>query len=164
VFLALSTLAALGATTAAARADQPITVTTSDKVEHAVEFLRPNPVLFGTGLLTIVGSYTPAFVVASTSRHSGDRFLYVPAAGPWLDLASRGCAPGQTRRCGATTLETAGLVTLGVTHLIGVGQIIASMVVPETRLVTVRLGTAKVAVTPTMLGYGGYGVSASGSF
>jgi len=163
--LTLSTLAVLGASSASARADAPITAVTSDTVEHRVELIRPNPVLLSTGLLTIVGSYTPAIVVAATSDHRGDQYLYIPVAGPWIDMASRGCAPGQTRRCGATTLETAGLATIGVAHLLGVGQVLASIFIPQPRVMTLHeVKPAKLQVTPTMIGSGGYGLSASGAF
>jgi hypothetical protein len=164
-FLALSTLAIVGATSAAAHADPPVRVGTSDTVMHDVELVRPNPTLMTTGVLTIISSYVPALIVAGSSAHRGDQLLYIPGAGPWLDLANRGCAPGQARRCGATMLETAGLATLGITHLLGVGQVIASIFVPQPRLVTLhQVGIGRVSVTPAMMGAGGYGLSASGSF
>ena len=54
--------------------------------EDRTEFVRPNGVLLATGGLTLLGSYIPSIVVAASSDHDGDNWLYVPVIGPWVDL------------------------------------------------------------------------------
>ena len=103
--------------------------------ERPVEEVRPNRPLLTTGALTIAASYIPAVAIAATSDHKGDKYLYVPVAGPWLNLANRRCGPGETARCGSTPLETAALVGTGLAHIAGVAQVVGAYVLPERRTV-----------------------------
>jgi hypothetical protein len=129
--------------------------------EQPTEETRPNRLLLTTGAATIVASYTPAVIVAATSDHKGDKALYAPVAGPWIDLATRGCDRGETVNCGTTTTEAVGLVGMGVAHAAGVAQLVLSLVIPEPPAITV--GSAKVEVAPVTFP-GGWGVSAGGTF
>jgi hypothetical protein len=49
----------------------------------------PDWAVLGSGLLVFGGTYTASLVVAATSAHPGDRGLYAPIVGPWLDMANR---------------------------------------------------------------------------
>src|SRR5688572_10801458 len=98
----------------------------AQEADRPMEEIRPNPGLLTSGAIVLAASYAPAVLVASTSEHEGDDYLYIPVAGPFLNLATRGCEPGESVNCGSTTLETAALITMGAAHIIGTGQVIAS--------------------------------------
>lgn len=124
----------------------------------------PDPFLLRSGLFTLGAAYVPALVVAIDSDTRGDENLYVPVAGPWLDLAEReDCAAD----CGAETVNKALLVTSGVFQSLGALQVIGAFMFPETR--TVALSNAdgspklSVAVTPARVGRGS-GLVAVGKF
>lgn len=131
------------------------------------QMMQPGRMLVATGALTLFASYLPALVVAATSDHRGDKALYVPLVGPWVDLAQRGCMAGERLHCGSTPMETAGLVIMGLSHLAGVVQIVAGLSMPD-RPMVVMPATAKAKTTfgiaPAALGRGGYGFAAAGQF
>ena len=123
------------------------------------ETRRPNVPMLASGATILAASYTPALLVAMNSERRGDDRLYIPVAGPWLDLAERGgCAPNS---CETEALYKAGLVAMGVAHLVGTGLVIGSFIAPETRTVT---RSAKAVVVPTSMGRGGAGLSVVGRF
>jgi len=118
----------------------------------------PNANLVAGGIFTLGLSYGTSVVVGAISDRPADQFLFVPVAGPWLNLASRDC---RSTPCG---LGEAGnqvlLVTNGIVQAAGVLEIVAGFLLPETRTVT-RVG--QVHVTPTG-GPGSIGLSAHGAF
>src|SRR5262245_49526236 len=61
----------------------------------------PNPTLLGSGVGTLVLGYAPSVVVGIVSDHKGDDNLFIPVAGPWIDLGKRNCS-------GATVLTSDG--------------------------------------------------------
>jgi hypothetical protein len=119
---------------------------------RATEPTRPNRVLLTTGIATIALSYIPAIIVAASSDRDADKNLYIPVAGPWLDLGERGDCPG----CSNEGLNKALLITAGVAHVAGVAQLVAAFFATEERE-TYRVRTG-VRVTPTSFGRGGYGM------
>lgn len=124
----------------------------------------PSRDLFRSGAWTLGLSYAPALVVAIESSESADKNLYVPVAGPWMDLASRDCPS-----CERETANKVLLVTDGVFQGIGALQLIGSFLFVETRT-TAALDKPRVAkatafqVTPARLPDGGYGLAAHGAF
>ncbi len=152
-------LAALWSSQAAAQDPMatPPTVT-GERAER--ETRRPNVPMLASGAAILAASYTPALLVAMNSERRGDDRLYIPVAGPWLNLAERGgCAPNS---CETEALYKAGIVAMGVAHLVGTGLVIGSFIAPETRTVTRQ--TAKAVVAPTTMGRGGAGLSVVGRF
>lgn len=146
-------LAALWSSQAAAQ--EPMAVPpTGERVER--EERRPNVPMLVSGATIVAASYAPALAVAMTSDRRGDDNLYIPVAGPWMDLAQRGgCAPNS---CETEALYKGGLVALGVAHAVGAGLIVGSFIVPEKRTV------AKTVIVPTQMGRAGAGLAVVGSF
>jgi hypothetical protein len=175
-FAAWAVVAAAAAWSATARADDTTAVVAIAPppalVAEIEGYTGPNRVLVTTGLVTFAAAYAPAIVVATDSARQGDEHLYVPVAGPWLDLADRraGC---RSIGCGAETTNRLLLVASGTVQGVGALLALASFVFPE-RLgylvsegaharQTAR-GTPNVHVRPAQLGAAAYGVAAFGDF
>lgn len=123
----------------------------------------PNRALLRSGAWTLGLSYVPALVVAIQSSEDADKNLYVPVAGPWMDLATRDCPS-----CDHETANKVLLVTNGIFQGIGALQIVGSLLFVETRSAaggslsrTAKVPPLKVA--PARLA-GGYGIAARGTF
>jgi hypothetical protein len=133
--------------------------------EEAETYTGPSRSLIGTGLVTFGLAYIPAVIVGAKSNQEADRHLFVPVAGPWLNLANR-------PRCGPESLpcdtETTNKVLLGVDGIfqgIGVLTTLAGFFTPEheTEVLTTT-GKPSVHVAPARMGAGGYGLTAFGAF
>ena len=137
-------------------------------VEHSEGYSGPNRYMIGSGLVVFGLSYVPAVIVGAQSNLSEDHHLYVPIAGPWIDMATRpGCPAGSTN----CDNETTNKVLLGVDGVFqGVGALttILGFLMPEHDHTTTV--TAKAALEPTIhftpaqMGPGGYGAAAFGTF
>ncbi len=133
------------ASSGAARAEAAVKVTAarailpgSTSVPHDVityEESMPNGALIGSGLTMLGASYIPSMIVAASSDHPGDMALYVPVAGPWMNLAERdsGCPGG---RCDNDAANKVLLVADGVFQGLGTLQILGGFLFPTTRTVT----------------------------
>jgi hypothetical protein len=134
--------------------------------EQRTDFVVPNPVLLTSGGLTLAASYIPALVVAASSDHDGDKWLYVPIAGPWVDLATRGCGDTVTPTCGVTGFERAALIGTGIIHALGAAQVLAAFTLPQKRLTTTSAQADKptVQIAPTTFGAHAQGIVAFGTF
>jgi hypothetical protein len=95
----------------------------------------PNGALIGSGLTMFGASYIPSMIVAAASDHPGDTALYIPVAGPWIDLANRdsGCPGGH---CYGDAANKVLLVANGVFQGLGTLQILGGFLFPTTRTVT----------------------------
>jgi hypothetical protein len=136
----------------------------------------PNTTLLAAGIATFVVSYAPSAYVSIDSDHKGDKNLYAPIVGPWLDLANRGCS-GSTiataagpfdltsrQRCGTSAFETAALITGGILQGIGAIAITGAFFVqnkPPTALEAHAM--PRFAIIP-MLGVHSLGAMARGRF
>jgi hypothetical protein len=103
-------------------------------------------------------------VVAGFSDESSDKRLYIPVAGPWLDLAERDCPD-----CRHETANKALLVVDGIFQGLGALDIVGSFFVVEDRVTVARkappsptVASVRLAVTPVR--GGGYGMVALGQF
>ena len=146
----------------AARADDEVVLSSTAPTRESASI--PNPYFLRSGLFTLGASYVPALVVAIESDTQGDENLYVPVAGPWLDLSER---EECDRDCGGENVNKALLVTSGVFQGLGALQVAGSFIFPETRTVTVSNadGSPKLSVTVTPASVGrGSGVVAVGKF
>jgi hypothetical protein len=149
-----------------ARADEVRSYAVQDRTETT----GPNRTMLHTGVWTLGLSYVPAIIVAAESERHGDKNLYLPVAGPWMDLASRGACPPNTR-CTNETTNKALLVIDGIFQGVGALDIVGSFLLPETRTVTTRaskkgemhVGALSFRLTPVRMN-SGYGLSAIGSF
>jgi hypothetical protein len=133
-------------------------------VHETVTESGPNRALLSSGLFAVGVPYVASVVVATESDHAGDKNLYLPVVGPWLDLADRGgCnGVGQTP-CTTETGNKVLLVLDGIIQGIGALDLVGAFVFPETRTVTVS-ERPRVFVAPAYLGKDGYGVAALATF
>jgi hypothetical protein len=127
-------------------------------------YTGPNRRLIGSGLVTFGLSYIPALVVAGTSDVSADHHLYVPIAGPWLDLGDRpGCGAGHIG-CDTETTYKVLLVFDGIFQAVGAVTTVTGFLSPERHVVTTaKLNKPSVHVAPSNVA-SGYGVLAFGNF
>lgn len=131
------------------------------------ETTGPNRAMIRTGVAVFTLSYVPAFLVAATNTRSDDEYLYLPVAGPWLDLTHR----EPCHSCDSESFNKALLVTDGIFQAVGALEIVGSFLFMETRVgataitkrKTVSAKLIPVSITPAWVG-GGYGVSATGAF
>ncbi len=137
-------------------AAQPATVDTTAAT-------GPNMAMVSSGVGIFALSYVPAVVVGATSGFHPDRTLYVPLAGPWIDLAQRpGCAPAAS--CDSENTAKVLVIADGVFQAIGAVTVVGGFLLPihervvrtADRRPTLRIGAAKLG--------GGYGMIALGTF
>jgi F0F1-type ATP synthase membrane subunit c/vacuolar-type H+-ATPase subunit K len=157
------------ASSGAARAEAAVKVTAAratlpgrSALPHDVityEESMPNGALIGSGLTMFGASYIPSMIVAASSDHPGDTMLYVPVAGPWMNLAQRdsGCPGG---RCDNDAANKVLLVADGVFQGLGALQILGGFLFPTTRTVTQVAG---VHVLPSLSAHE-VGLAAIGRF
>ena len=134
--------------------------------ERVIGYTGPNLPMMTTGIGTFGLAYIPAVVVAGESTLSADHNLYVPLAGPWLDLAERPGCGGSTQAC---TTENTNKVLIGLDGVFqGAGAVltVVGLLTTEHRVIVTR--TAKsdkptIQVSPAILGTG-YGMAAVGSW
>lgn len=138
--------------------------------DRTTEISGPNRTMLHSGVWTLGLSYVPALVVATESSRHGDKDLYIPVAGPWMDLAARNPCPSSAS-CSNETTNKVLLVVDGVFQGIGALDIVGAFLFPETRTVTTRAQRATemhvagltLRLSPSRF-QSGYGVSALGSF
>lgn len=148
---------ALSSSTASAQDEAGLGGRPAERMER--ETIRPNRPLLITGGAVIAASYIPPVVVAATSDRRGDQNLYIPVAGPWIDLAERGgCGPNP---CSEEAVYKGLLVTAGTAHLVGVGLVISSFLVPEERTVQT---SSRPMIVPGQVGGTGTGLNLVGTF
>ncbi len=130
----------------------------------------PNRPLLHSGIWVLGLSYVPAVIVAAESHREGDKRLYIPVAGPWMDLASRSNCPTNVT-CSNETTNKVFIVIDGVFQGLGAFNIVGAFVFPETRTVTVgsskrsatSVSSLSVHLRPIKIG-GNYGLAAAGTF
>lgn len=153
-----------------ARTAPPVLIQQQPRAIGEYQEQRPNVGLITTGIVTLGLSYGASTIVAATSKNPADQRLYVPVAGPWMNLAER--APCQGRACGAEGTYRALLVANGIFQGLGALEILGGLLTTETRTVTATRRASpttaqqkpSVRVTPTRFGQGAYGISAFGTF
>jgi hypothetical protein len=130
--------------------------------------MGPNRALIGTGLVTFGLAYVPAVVIAGESSLPADHHLFVPIAGPWINLANRPPCGAGNLACGTETANRALLVVDGMFQGLGVLTTLAGLFTTE-RVVTTTPMTGKergptIHFAPAQMGAGGVGAAAFGSF
>jgi hypothetical protein len=131
---------------------------------ETVTVTGPNRALLHSGFFAFGVPYAASLVVATTSEHQGDRNLYLPVVGPWMDFADRGSCGGLGGTpCDKETAYKVLLVADGIFQGVGALDIVGAFVFPETR--TIAAGNEpRLVVAPLYTGGSGYGVSALGKF
>jgi hypothetical protein len=122
-----------------------------------------NRPLLVTGLVLFAGTFgTSVGVAAENNRPSDNPNLYIPVAGPWMDLAQRDCSVAHP--CVGEPGNKALLILDGIGQGLGVVAIVTSFFVPEKKSRHwFFVGSDTVHVTPTAL-FTGYGMAAVGRF
>jgi hypothetical protein len=137
----------------------------STAVDTTTYSTGPNMELVGSGIGTFALSYLPAVVVGATSALDADRMLFVPLAGPWMDLTQRPrCGPIVS--CNTEGTAKVLLVTDGVFQAIGAISIVGGFLTTTRETRTVRAADMRptLQISPASVGGRGYGVMALGSF
>jgi len=147
--------------------------------ETTTEYVGPDSGLFFGGLLLFGAPYVASAIVASNSTHPGDGKLYIPVAGPWLDLGQRpGCASTNQMCMANEGTNQVLLIGNGVLQGIGALTFLASFLSPETEQVPASVArlhkshkmdsVAKtkptIHFTPASFPGGGQGLAAFGTF
>jgi hypothetical protein len=133
-------------------------VTTQETTSQAT---GPSLAMVGSGVAIFGLSYVPAVVVGATSGLGADRTLFVPLAGPWIDLTQRpGCTPATS--CNAENTDKVLLVVDGVFQAIGALTIVGGFLRTAHETKTVR--STSLRILPAQMGNAGYGMVASGTF
>jgi hypothetical protein len=141
----------------------------SDTAQTRTVSTGPDLRTIGGGLITLGVSYGIGIAVASNSDHHGDRHLYVPVIGPWLDLGDRGGNCSQSGSCDRETFNRFLIGADGVFQALGVLSIISGFVFePKREVVTTTTTTAStqatIHITPVDYGRGSLGLAAIGTF
>jgi hypothetical protein len=137
----------------------------------------PNRILLGAGIATFVIGYGTSASVPIDSDHKGEKYLYAPVVGPWMDLANRKCAGPilptasgpveltSRQHCGTSAIEGAALVAGGILQGLGAVAVMGSFFVEEDkpRRVFEAPALPRFAIIP-MLGANGLGAMARGRF
>lgn len=95
---------------------------------------RPNQTMLQTGFWAFAISYVAAVVVAADSNRSGDKSLYVPIVGPWIDIGSRGRCPPRAS-CDRELLSSLLIAADGIFQGLGVLDFGAAFLVREQRTI-----------------------------
>lgn len=147
---------------------QPAPAPAATRTEAAEEYAGPSRALLFSGVVTLGVPYAASAIVAAESDHQGDKRLYVPILGPWLDLGDRGDCNVRSSSCDNETTNKVLLVGDGVLQSLGVLQIVGAFVFPEKRIATTHVAATKytpeLTITPARIGRGGFGLSAVGRF
>jgi hypothetical protein len=140
----------------------PTPVTTERTTSQAT---GPSMTMVGSGVGIFALSYIPAIFVGATSNLNADRTMFVPLAGPWMDLTQRpGCAPGTS--CDGENTAKVLMVVDGVFQAIGALTIVGGFLNTAHETTTVRSADLRptLRLTPAQMGQGGYGMQALGTF
>ena len=152
-----------------ARAEEAA-VQRTEVVKDQTSTTGPNRVLLHSGIWILGLSYVPAVIVAAESSRVGDKSLYIPVAGPWMDLASRSRCPANVY-CSDTSNKVL-IVIDGILQGIGALNIVGAFIFPETRTVAAsssergetRASSLSLRVSPAQVGAHAYGLAAVGTF
>jgi len=141
----------------------PAAVTTQETTSQAT---GPSMAMVESGIVIFGLSYIPAVVVGASSGLNADRTLFVPIAGPWIDLTQRpGCAPASS--CNAENAAKVGLVIDGIFQGIGALTVLGGFLTTAHETKTVQTSAVlhpTVRISPSQVGTTGYGMVALGTF
>jgi len=141
----------------------PAQVTTAETTSQAT---GPSMTMVGAGIGVFGLSYIPAVAVAASSGTHADKALYVPFAGPWIDLAQRpACTSAST--CNPESRAKVMIAIDGVCQALGGLTIIGGFLTTTHETTTIPRTASlhpTLRLSPTQMGNGGYGLLALGTF
>jgi hypothetical protein len=147
-----------------ARADETVIVTSSPAPARSDYERGPDRTLLYSGVMTLGLTYGVSAVVAFVSDRFSDRNLYIPVAGPWMDLADRGSCHG----CAGETTDKFMLVVDGILQGLGALEVVGGLLMGPERSATNTAAAVKPAAftlrAAPMLGRNSFGVRALASF
>jgi hypothetical protein len=121
-----------------------------------------------SGLVTFGVSYGAAVAVAATSDHQGDKRLYVPVVGPWLDLADRGSCTIGSSACDGETTSKVLIVVDGIFQGAGLLAVVGGVLAPggssSSHSTSTSVSRTGVHFAPVSFGAGAPGLAAFGQF
>jgi hypothetical protein len=120
----------------------------------------PNYPMFWSGVVAFTFAYNDSIFVAIQSDRSSDKRLLLPVVGPWLALGQRNCS---SEPCKNPGLSATLLAIDGASQGVGFALMLASLVVPN-RAMEIRMGKARIRMTPVALGAGAEGIAATAPF
>ncbi|HEY8078799.1 MAG TPA: hypothetical protein VIF62_31925 [Labilithrix sp.] len=129
--------------------------------DEGVSTFRPNRPLLFTGAALVAFPYLAGVGVAFKNNPHADEQLFVPIAGPWMDLEARPCMMGPSCTARENVASTL-VVASGVVQATGLVLALASFVIPE-KDKPKPTATADVHVAPVSFASGA-GVGAAGVF
>jgi len=169
-FLAIATCLALSTLGPSAHAQeaQPVVVEPPPPVVQQTTTTNYGTPLLVSGLVTFGISYGAAVVVAATSDRDADQKLFIPIAGPWIDLADRGdCDVGTSCSDNESTNKVL-LVVDGVFQGAGALATVVGVLQPwgseSTSTTTTTASKTGIHVAPASLGRATPGIVAFGRF
>ena len=133
-------------------------VTTQETTSEAT---GPSFAMIASGIVVFGLAYVPSVVAATSSGLPADRTLFVPLAGPWIDLTQRpGCAPAT--QCNGENTSKVLLVTDGIVQGVGALTVLGGLLTTGHETTTVQRSAdaatgVTVHFTPASVGpgYGG---------
>lgn len=156
-----STTTTTSADDATAAAPAPMVLSTPPSGESQIVYAKrtPNKALLITGTSLFVSTYVTTAALAGANGGIGDKDLYLPVVGPWINLADRN---GATRE--NNTRDTVLIAGSGVLQGVGAIMAVTSFFVPEKiPAARIQAGNVKMEVTP-QAGAGMGGLGAIGTF
>lgn len=151
-------LASIGLVSVAAPASAQET-TGRDQPQQSTSYQPHKPLLITGGSLLLAG-YATSVGIGAVSDFKPDDRLFVPIVGPWMNLAERPCAVGDSGCGNDEDLAKATMVSLGVIQAAGAGLTIASFFVkerPSETRIKVPDNTATFRIVPYGAGLGAVG-------
>lgn len=100
-------------------------------VARETVYVGPSRPLLWSGIFTAGVPYAASVVVGAESSNTADRALFIPIAGPWVDLSQRGGCPVSTSSCNGETLNKVLLVGDGIFQGIGALTIVSAFLFPR---------------------------------
>jgi hypothetical protein len=121
---------------------------------------KPHKALLITGASMFITAYALTASFAGAAGKASDRDLFVPLAGPFMNLANPNCSRG----CQSDDMDMALRIASGAVQNIGAVLMITSAFVPEkVPAARISAGPVKMHIAPTG-GAGGGGLGAIGTF
>ena len=136
-------------------------MTTPPSGESTVVYQKhaPNKAMLITGSSLLVSTYVTTAALAGYNGGIGDKDLYIPIVGPWINIADR--TPSTRNNNTRDTLLIAGS---GVLQGVGALMAVASFFVPEkVPAARISAGNVKMEIMPTAAAGSG-GLGAVGTF
>lgn len=126
--------------------------------DTATTYSSPNRALIWSGAFLLGATYIPSVIVGATSDYNADRKLYIPVAGPWMDLSERKgeCGRGGAPSCDHEDLYQALIIADGIAQGLGALQIASGFLFPvhQTTVTTEAKWHVMPHLSPYMLGIG----------